>query len=295
MSLRFSENRDLWDTVTVELGTRPMSDVSQPLRQPEKVGFDHLADDVFGLSLRGLRTIKDAFLRPAVFFATAREPDWERRYTPSVRLFTSLILLILALRFLWAGPGTVIEETFANQMQILAERYHPIFGTRESLDKIINTYFLIYPGAVVTTILVISLATFIWGKGTSWGARVRLFFAAMIPNATLSIVMVSFMGLVPPSFMLATVIVPMFVNFTIDSLTIIRGLKPVFSLPSRIWRGVLFALLSFLSLTLASLVSSIGAGFILGKSVEYELQQRSESAAPSESEAPSVPIQETSE
>lgn len=272
-----------------------MSDASQPLRQTEKVGLDHLADDVFGLSLRGLKTIRDAFWSPAVLFASARDPNWDRRYTPSVRLFTSLIVLILALRFLWAGPGTVVEETFSNQMQILAERYHPIFGTRESLDKIINTYFLIYPGAVVTTILVISLATFIWGKGTSWGARVRLFFAAMIPNAALSIVMVSIMGLVPPSYMMATVIIPMFVNFAIDSTTVIRGLKPVFSLPSRIWRGVLFAILSFLSLTLASLVASIGAGFVMGKSVEYELQQQSESPAPSEGGTPSVPIQENSE
>ena len=272
-----------------------MSENATPLRQTEKVGFDHLADDVFGLSLRGLRTIRDAFLRPAVLFTSAREPNWERRYTPSVRLFTSLIVIILALRFLWAGPGTVVEETFAEQMDILAERYHPIFGTRESLDKIINTYFLIYPGAVVTTILAISLATFIWGKGTSWGARVRLFFAAMIPNAALSIVMVSIMGLVPPSYMMTTVIVPMFMNFAIDSTTVIRGLKPVFSLPGRIWRGVLFALLSFLSLTLASLVASIGAGFVLGKSVEYELQQSSEAGALTEYETPSEPIQETSE
>lgn len=272
-----------------------MSDTSQPLRQTENVGLDHLADDVFGLSLRGLKTIRDAFMRPAILFASAREPDWDRRYTPSVRLFTSLILIILALRFLWAGPGTVVEETFAEQMQILAERYHPIFGTRESLDKIINSYFLIYPGAVVTVILLISLTTFIWGKGTSWGARVRLFFAAMIPNATLSIALVTIMGLFPQSFTLAAVFIPMIVNFAIDSATVIRGLKPVFSLPSRIWRGVLFALLSLLGLTLASLVSSVGAGFILGKSVEYELRQSGETGAPSVNETPSDPIQETSE
>lgn len=272
-----------------------MSEDSTPLRQTEKVGFDHLADDVFGLSLRGLRTIRDAFVHPARLFASAREPDWERRYTPSVRLFTSLILIILALRFLWAGPGTVVEETFAEQMRILAERYHPIFGTRESLDKIINIYFLIYPGALVSGILLVSLCTFIWGKGTSWGARVRLFFAAMIPNAMLSVVLVCLMGLVPPGYIIATVIIPMTVNFAIDSTTIIRGLKPVFSLPSRIWRGVLFALLSFFSLTLASLVSSIGAGFVLGKSVEYELRQSSQSVPLLESDTAGTHPQEIPE
>ena len=62
---------------------------------PRDPGLNDMAEDLFGLSLRGLATIRDSFLRPADLFSAARTPDWQGRYTPSVRLVISLITFTL--------------------------------------------------------------------------------------------------------------------------------------------------------------------------------------------------------
>ena len=66
-------------------------------------GLNDMAEDIFGLSLRGLSTIWETITKPAIVFTAARTPDWNQRYTPSLRLVTSIIAVMMLLRIFWAA------------------------------------------------------------------------------------------------------------------------------------------------------------------------------------------------
>ena len=64
-----------------------MSDDESNQLKSRKVGGDDLIEDMFGLNLRGLKTLWVMFASPRKGYEAARSPDWmDRSYTPSIRL-----------------------------------------------------------------------------------------------------------------------------------------------------------------------------------------------------------------
>ena len=61
--------------------------------------FDSLIEDVFGLNVRGLKTLTQLFAGPKKVFDSARVADWRSRYTPTLRLTFSIITVYMLLSF----------------------------------------------------------------------------------------------------------------------------------------------------------------------------------------------------
>ena len=53
-----------------------MSDLPTGKQQVDGPGFDSLVHDVFGLNIRGVRTVWDTTFRPSRTFSAARSADW---------------------------------------------------------------------------------------------------------------------------------------------------------------------------------------------------------------------------
>jgi len=222
-------------------------------RAGEKPRADDFVEDLFGLNVRGLATIKDMFVRPATVFEAARTPNWMGRYTPSIRLLFSVITVMMVFRFIWAGEGS----GFAEMMETTQLNADPD-ATPEDMEQLSNNYLLAYPVAAMSVFFILSLVTNIWGKGSTLVTRIRLLFLALIPNFVLTLfLMIPLSNLKGETFLIAALALAVMM-MVVDFSTVFRGLAPVYAGTQRAWRGVLFAVISFLGQNLTGIAALFG-------------------------------------
>ena len=75
--------------------------------------MDALAEDLFGLNVRGLRSVRTLWARPKRYFAAARSLDWNGTYTPSIRLYLSFFALYSLLKVWWIGGNAGMVGAYA--------------------------------------------------------------------------------------------------------------------------------------------------------------------------------------
>lgn len=224
-------------------------------------GLNDMAEDMFGLSIRGLTTINDAITRPAAVFTAARLPDWGGRYTPTLRLVTSIIAVMMLLRIFWAAESSSMYQMVVVQLEQLAEQV-PELATSDNLaDVYFNAWAVVFPFVYLAMHLIVAFATRIWGKGTSAVSRIRLYFAALVPGLIFGIASVLVMPFISLEALTPMTIIGMALSLLIYAVTVFFGLSPVFpSRGARIWRATLFSLI----VTVTDLATSIISNFIGG-------------------------------
>lgn len=247
-------------------------EAAKAARRPEDMsdqpGWDALIEDIFGLSVRGLSTVKDMFVRPAVVLDAGRSRHWLDRYTPSLRLVMSLIALMLVLRVFWAAENSTMFQSILSQLETLGAQRDFEIEDPISVAKVYFTAFaLVFPFAYIFVHFLMALVTRIWGKGTKMVVRLRLYFAAVIPSVVLSVISMSMTPLLSVDFFLVATVTGSVLALIVSVVTIIRGLATQMALGARIWRGVLFGVLvsvaDIICSVTASLLGGIAAGYVL--------------------------------
>ena len=253
-------------------------------------GWDDLLGDVFDLNIRASKTIWMLFKSPAEVFRAARMDDWTNKYTPSVRVFFSLVALLMLLKFIWAGEDSTYRETFEMMMEPIREM-DPRLVSPEIIDSAMNRYWLIYPISVGVWYVFAAFLTFIWGKGTPTTSRVRLFFAGVIPSTLITIPLTLTTNLFPLSAMMMVAAVTVLIVPTIDGITVWRGLKGVHEKAGRFWRAVLFGFITLIMTLLLSISATFINGIWLGMDLAQQAKvlKAADEAAAAETEEPVVP------
>jgi len=234
----------------------------------DQPGWDALLEDIFGLSLRGLATIRDMLLRPAEVFTAARAQSWLNRYTPSLRLVMSLIAVMLLLRIFWAAESTAMFQMVLVQIAMLQEQGIVIEDPMAMARLYFNAWAFVFPFAYLIVHALFALLTRVWGKGTSTVVRLRLYFAAMIPGIIYSVLFMAAAPFQSATLMMVMTFVSMGITFLLHGLTCFRGMMPVMSAAGRLWRGGLFAAIA----TTADIVASILASTLGGVAIGYVSQ-----------------------
>lgn len=156
-----------------------------------KIGFEEFLEDVFGLNIRSAKTIWMSFKKPSRYFDAARTPDWEQKYTPSLRLWLGLTALMVALQFIWARPdGTFMsamreglvgglksgmESGSKQKMDLTNFDFDAVF-----LDTIqLNT--LLYPFIFIFFMSLLAFLYRAWGQKLPFVVRQRYIFAIIVP------------------------------------------------------------------------------------------------------------------
>jgi hypothetical protein len=241
-------------------------------RQPD---WDDLLEDFFGLNIRAALTIRDLLVRPAEVFTAARTADWKGRYTPTFRVFFSLLALLFLFKFFWTGEDAMIRapiEAVGDQWKAR----DPRLETDVFVESLMDLNWIIYPFAIGFWALLASLALNIWGSGTQMITRMRLYFAAVIPGTVFTMIWTIAFAKMPGTFMWLAAGLTMVITLLADGITTWRGLKPVHSGFGRFWRSILLACVTtFVALT-GSLTSTMGAGWWVSQKVEHELQRLEE-------------------
>ncbi|MEM8636854.1 MAG: hypothetical protein AAGF33_17950 [Pseudomonadota bacterium] len=222
----------------------------------KRLGSSELVEDLFGLNLRGLRTIWEMIRQPTTVYQAARDPLWIGHYTPSIRLVFSLLALTAFFQFLWASEGTIFHDRVLD-MVLASDRADTTEAALPIADELLNIFVGIFPFCYLAFQALFASILFIWGKGTSLVLRLRLYFLAIVPSVTVTTLSM-FAGFVFSSGAFATSIALIIFIVTVDMLTAYRGGVAGDSVFGRSWRAFLLAVCSF-----ASSVAASNAGFIV--------------------------------
>lgn len=231
-------------------------------KKTEKSSFDDLAEDIFGLNIRGIKTIWMLFANPAAVFEAAMASDWQRAYTPSIRLWFSIMAVLLFFQFIWAGDDSFLQDSYRHSLADHSDRLNG-----QDLDEIIqrtmNYYTFVFPFVSAIFLMFGALVTFVWGKGQRVVTRIRLFFAGVIPDATTTIFFTIAVAYTPYTYALSLGTLALLSTLVLCFVTAFRGMKGIGIAKGRIWRAGLYSII-VLILSLAShLTAQIIAGVIV--------------------------------
>lgn len=250
-----------------------MSDLPTGKQQVDGPGFDSLVHDVFGLNIRGVRTVWDTTFRPSRTFSAARSADWLGRYTPSIRLVAGLVAIFLLLRFFWEAQDSAIFqgtlaavtaeiETIISQLPE-DQRPPPEFVAQRALEgtqTLFQNWAIGYPFCYIILHLILACFLRIWGEGTSFVTRLRLYF---LPLSTVVALIILFtLGhefYMTSDNMILLTIVNSALTWLIYGLIVFFGLRPVHTAPgARAWRGGLYGAVA----TGGDFAASVSAAFL---------------------------------
>ena len=159
---------------------------------------DSLAEDVFGLNARGLRTIWATIVRPRDVFGAARDPHWRNRYTPSVRLVFFLYGLMQFLRAVLAPEDGAMVGNVAAQL-LAADPSLDEGAARAAASRYLVASFAVLPFVWTGGQALLALVTRVWGRGVSAVLRVRLHLLALVPGTAFGLLTFGVVPLLPAS------------------------------------------------------------------------------------------------
>ena len=170
-----------------------MSDIPEVIREADSeviqptlksVGYDDLLDDIFGLNFRAFSTVKDIFIRPKVYFQAAKNPSWEAKYTPSLRLVLGLFAIFALFKIIYSNP----ESTFFQDIVQIDLDYSPkaaddidLNEVTENVGKQIYWVFWLLPIGLFISWFSLSGLRRVWGEPLNFVVRLRYIFTLVVP------------------------------------------------------------------------------------------------------------------
>ena len=207
-------------------------------------GWDALLDDLFGLNVRAVTTLAAAVTRPARLFTAARDPDWNGKYTPSLRLVFTIIAATVVLRFLWADDNSPLIASMVDYLSTVPPQDLPVQNVTEAARMLMSQVLILFPFTYFLCHFLASLLVRIWGKGTPAPVRIRLYFVALLPALTFGLLQTVPYSFVPAELLDAVTFAGFAIAMLLYAATIYFGLKPVYATGGRAWRAGLFALVA---------------------------------------------------
>lgn len=231
------------------------------MSEAKKVSID--VDDIFGdlfdLNIRGIRSIAVLWRRPSAYAEAAQDPDWEDRYTPSIRLWLSIAAVGSFLQFLWISDDAPIARVYADGIAgagLTAPEGMSLLALGR--EAAVWSYGLM---PIIQTILLILLAILWrgWGRPISAGLRVRYLLGVVVPSGSLMLAAVPLLAFIPEEFLTPFGLILAVVAATVDVQTSARGFITAGTLGAKMVRAfALAAMLLVLNVGVSILVQVAG-------------------------------------
>jgi len=219
-------------------------------------GFDTVFEDIFGLNVRGLKTIWRLIVRPDVVFKAARHPKWLEAYTPSIRLVFFLVTLSVVTRFIWASEGGYVFEQMAERLALRTGGPLP----QEDVRGIVESTLIAFPFISMAAAIFFALTLNIWGKDASLALRLRFYFLAITPGIVIYNFYILLYGFAPSgdgltSFYIALSVVALPIIFCTDMSTTYRSGVAGVTRFGKLWRAALLAIVNLVNVVFANALS----------------------------------------
>ncbi|MFN4025125.1 MAG: hypothetical protein ACK4MQ_09840 [Hyphomonas sp.] len=227
-------------------------------------GWDALADDVFGLNVRGFRTMWVSVFNPARIFEAARDADWHGRYTPAIRLSFMIIAFTMFLQFIWMSEGSALWQA----MREVAETFPDDWQGRDAetaTRDVLLAFSVAFPIAYFGVHIPLSLIAGTWGPQTPLPVRSRLYFSTLVPAVIIGLVMTLVQARLPNEQLGAISPFLSVVSFGVYFLIIFRGLAPRVPASGRIWRaGLTSAIIMVADFLVAAITVLSAQAYVMG-------------------------------
>lgn len=243
----------------------------KPDQRSSDLSIDSIAEDLFGLNIRGVKSIAVLWRHPRRYFTAAKAPDWENRYTPSIRLWLSFFALFSALKFWWFGSNEGMIGAFSTGFSD-AGLILPEGVTYDDVGKeAVLWAFGLVPALQIVSMVLLSCLYTAWGERTTLALRQRYLFSVIIPSASLMPVFLTGMLFVPQNMMTAYGLFLAFAALLIDFQTGYRGGFSQASKTGRAWRAGLLALILVALNTGTTIFAQIAGIVMIGQKYSVAL------------------------
>jgi hypothetical protein len=190
-----------------------MTDQAHKTKPEAIVGFDSLLEDIFGLNIKGLKSIWALFVRPVDYFRKAKLPEWDNAYTPSFRIWFGITAITTGLRFLWGGENSPMFQTYLEQITLVKEQlavstnragetidvsgFDPITVT----NILMKWIFVLMPFFFMGLVALFAVVFRSWGEKLSYTVRLRYLFAIVITGNFLTLLSLPVLLVTPKAYM----------------------------------------------------------------------------------------------
>ena len=243
-----------------------MSDTIEKISTVARPGMNALLEDVFGLNVRGLRTLKDLFIRPKRVFDSARQIDWANTHTPTIRLTFSLITVYMLLSFFWAAEDGALYQGLYLQLEALSETNPNLPPVDVMIEGWFAGYSVIYPFAYMIMHFLFASFLFVWGKGISWTTRLRMYFGLLSMGMTVALLTTLFLPLITVNELLVFTVGVLGLQFVLYCVTYVRAMAGTFSVGALVWRTPFIALSILIMDFVIGMVTQVISGIWIGAS-----------------------------
>lgn len=218
-----------------------------------RVGYDDLLEDTIGLNIRGLKTLATVILKPRRYFTAAADPDWYGLYTPSIRLWLSVVAIIFFFRFFWGAQASPLIEAMESQLAGSGLPLPEGMTYADAALEVGQLYFALSPVFMAVIYSLLGAVWPFWARKTSLPLRERFLFAAILPSTVFVLITTLLLAVVPAQNVVAFSFVSVGVSALIDAQTLFRGAYTGQGLFGRLWRaGLLAVVLTIVGVTSAS-------------------------------------------
>jgi len=195
-----------------------------------RVGFDNLLEDIFGLNIRALKTIGVLFKSPAKYFKAAKTPDWTDRYTPSFRVWFGLMALLVALKFLYTSDTNIMIDAYSGMMEQVkaginsSNTEKPVeFDTRLAARELLKWIMVFFPFAYIPVMALAAIMYRAWTEKLSYVTRLRFLFGTVIPSAFITILITLSTIFIDAKIFATIAAISFLVMIVLDFITAYRG------------------------------------------------------------------------
>jgi len=243
--------------------------IATDLTGAKRVGSDEFFYDIFGVNIKGLKSIWTLIKNPADYFEAAQLPDWGGDHWPSIRIWLGIMGILVALQFLWASENSEMTSMFQMLATIPGDTIATSFAEDgvtldlSGLDKqelgktAFKRWTFIYPFFLIGAMCALAFIFRAWNPAVGFVIRLRFVFAIIVPASVfgllLTLAMVNLSGEAYRNVSFAS-LPGMLILYAI---TAYRGPFHKFEIGERIGMSIIIALLIMFFLMVAQIISMI--------------------------------------
>ena len=224
------------------------------------ISIDALFDDLFGLNWRALKTLCTSFTQPVNLSCAAWHAHWEDRYTPSFRLWFTLVAILFFFQFFWASEDSALIALYAAQMEGRGLELPEGITVVDASRYYARINFSILPFASAFCLFGLGYLFRAWGQAVPVVVRIRYIFAVVIPSTALSLPIFWLLGFASHAQATPFLILSWILPIPVDSWVAYRSVYSGFTGFGRWWRSLAVGLAIFLAMVVSALLSGYLAG-----------------------------------
>lgn len=240
---------------------------AQDLTGANRVGSDEFFYDIFGVNIKGLKSIWTLIRQPAEYFEAARLPDWGGDHWPSIRIWLGIMGVLVALQFLWASESSEMTAMFQNMVMSLGDGISASAAAdgvtldlsaldRQTLGKqTFKRWVVIYPFFFIGAMCILAFIFRAWKPASSFVIRLRYIFGIIVPASVFGLLTTLAMVNLSGHLYMIVSFITMPVMLILYALTAYRGPFHSYETGERIGMSIVVAILIFTFMMLAQFIS----------------------------------------